>query len=547
MGKATPLQKEREKFLPKTPSVLENIAVLDWQGQGNAQAAAAELQELFPHLKTVSITPKTAEAKTARALKVGVVLSGGQAPGGHNVISGVFDGIKQINPDSKLIGFSGGPKGIMQNKRQEISQELLQPYRNQGGFDIIGSGRDKIETPEQFAAAEKTISELQLDGLVVIGGDDSNTNAALLAEYLQSKGSACTVVGVPKTIDGDLRSKEIEISFGFDTACKIYAEIIGNIARDALSAKKYYYFIKLMGRSASHIALECALQTQPNLALIGEEIEHKQAKLSGITSQIADLICKRAEQGKDYGIILIPEGIVEFVPEFKALISELNHLLAPGSSVEKQWSALSHQNEKEEFIQKQLSESSKQAFSAIPAEIRQQLLLERDPHGNVQVSKIETERLFIETVRQELQARKKAGKYSGKFSAQPHFCGYEGRSGLPTNFDSQYCYSLGLVAASLVNSQKTGYMSCVQNLSKPVAAWQPAGIPLVPLMNIEVRHGKPKPVIKKALVDLGGKMFQHFSKQRQGWELADDYLTPGPIQFYGPPTISEAPPLIVQF
>lgn len=545
MNNQSELQKYRLQYEPKIPSVLKNInnlkAVID-EKQPTAFQENAQLGSLFPlSIKQKFIRFENDPNRTHLPQKVGVVLSGGQAPGGHNVISGLFDALKKMEPQSELIGFLNGPSGIIQNKHIAITEELLAEYRNQGGFDIIGSGRTKIETPEQFAAAEKTCRDLGLTALVVIGGDDSNTNAALLAEYFLAKNLPVKVVGVPKTIDGDLKNEFIEVSFGFDTASKVFSEIIGNIMRDALSAKKYYYFIKLMGRSASHITLECAFQTHPNLALISEEVLKGRKTLNRVTSEIADLICKRAEQGKDYGVILIPEGIIEFIPEFKVMIEELNRLLAPGGEVASHLESLISNKEKVEYVVEKLKGESKVCFEALPPEIKDQLLLDRDPHGNVQVSKIETERLFINLVKCELQYRKQAGKYKGKFSGQPHFCGYEGRSCMPSNFDSDYCYALGYLAALLVDNDLTGYICSVQNLTEPTENWQIAGVPIVSMMTLEERHGKAKPVIRKALVELDQVPYQEFVRQSRHWALEDQYRYPGPIQYFGPKEICDEP------
>ena len=541
MADMSVLQKCRLKYQPSLPKLLENVNLLQPASLKLKGRSQPQIDHLFPNtsaLPPLGFQVKAVQAKPA--LRVGVVLSGGQAPGGHNVIAGLFDALKAFNSKSQLFGFCDGPSGIVDNKSIEIDEKLLSSYRNQGGFDLIGSGRTKIETPQQFEAALKTVNSFPLDGLVVIGGDDSNTNAALLAEYFISKGCKTCVVGVPKTIDGDLKNDDIEVSFGFDTAAKTFSDIIGNIMRDTLSAKKYYYFIKLMGRSASHITLECALQTHPNLALISEEVAAQNKTLRGITEEISELICARAEQGKDYGVILIPEGVIEFIPEFKVLIDELNTLLSPNEEHSLALDEIPAKEKKVVYINGLLSKSSSDCFQQIPLEIQAQLLIGRDPHGNVQVSKIETERLLIELVKNELKNRKKANKYAGKFSAQPHFCGYEGRSCLPSNFDSQYCYALGYVAALLINSKSTGYMSCVKNLAKPVEKWEIAGIPLTSMMITEKRSGKEKPVIQKALVDLKGKPFAAFDKERGRWAFEDDYVCPGPIQFFGPSELTEA-------
>lgn len=447
-----------------------------------------------------------------QALVVGVLLSGGQAPGGHNVISGLYDALKKLNSASRLVGFCGGPSGIIQNQAIEITDELLASYRNQGGFDLIGSGRTKIETPEDFESAHQAVSERNLDALVIVGGDDSNTNAAFLAEYFKKIGCKTRVIGVPKTIDGDLKSEFIETPFGFDTASKVYSEMIGNIAKDTLSAKKVYYFIRLMGRSASHLTLECALQTQPNLALIGEEVESANKTLQEVVADIVSMIVTRAKQGKYYGVVLIPEGLIEFIPEVKRLIAELNELVSKGKS--------------DRPIEEMLSKETAYCFNSLPIAIQQQLLLDRDPHGNVQVSKIETERLLIELVRKQL------GIYQEKFNAQPCFYGYEGRSALPTNFDADYCYTLGHVAALLADVGANGYICYVRNLTMPPQEWVVGGAPLCTMMHLEKRKGQMKPVIKKALVDLESPIFSHFKKISPSWIEKDEYKCPGPIQFF---------------
>lgn len=520
----TSLQEMRQAYQPKLPSVLEKLTQL----QANEEPAgnpSVEISTVFPCISSMPLLTFAPTSGNIRhnTLKVGIVLSGGQAAGGHNVITGLFDALKELNPASQLYGFLNGPAGIIENKYIELKEQELAVYRNQGGFDLLGSGRTKIETPESFQAVLQNVNALDLDGLVIVGGDDSNTNAAFLAEYFFKNNCKTKVVGIPKTIDGDLKNEYVECSFGFDTACKTYSEFIGNVLRDALSQKKYYFFIKLMGRSASHVALECALQTHPNMTLIGEEIEAKKMTIAQITQSIADMICKRAEQKKDYGVVLIPEGIIEFIPECKVLIGELNTLLV-SSDAEK---ALQH-----------LTPPSKACFDALPQDVQKQLLLDRDPHGNVQVSKIESDRLFIETVKQELKKRGK--EYQGKFSAQPLFCGYEGRSCLPTNFDAQYCYALGHVAALLIDQGRSGYMAVVQNLAGPVVNWQIAAVPLVLMMQMEKRKGKMKPVIRKALVELNGPIFTSFIHKREGWMLNDQYLFPGPIQFFGPESITDS-------
>lgn len=514
----------RLKYQSPLPRQLEEIKNLSTQPKKGERKVSEEILQRFPKTGSQNSLEFIEKTSSHDPLKIGVVFSGGQASGGHNVIAGLFDAMHKLNPDSTLIGFLNGPDGIIKNKTIALDAVKIDLYRNQGGFDLIGSGRTKIETPEQFSAAENSMRQHNLDGLVIIGGDDSNTNAALLAEYFLDRNCKTSVIGVPKTIDGDLKNEQIECSFGFDSACKTYAEIIGNILRDSLSAKKYYFFIKLMGRSASHIALECAFQTHANLTLIGEEVEANNWTIASITQMIADMIVERSSKGKDYGVVLIPEGIVEFIPEVKALIKELNTLLAtPSISADE--------------VKKKLSPASLHCFEMLPALVQSQLLMERDPHGNVQVTKIETERLFIETVQQELSKRQ---NYRGKFSAQPLFCGYEGRSCLPSNFDAHYCYALGHVAALLIDSKATGYMSIIEDLHRPVSEWKIGGIPIIQMMHMEERKGKLKPVIAKALVDLNGKPFQKFKALRQDWLLQDDYRYPGPIQFFGPKELTDA-------
>jgi diphosphate-dependent phosphofructokinase len=542
MQNVSPLQIARLGYVPELPDALKNITVLDLEPQAEA-TVLSEIKPLFPNLShnplLKLVTQKS--SKPSSALKVGVVLSGGQAPGGHNVIAGIFDALKQLNPQSKLIGFLGGPSGILKNQYKEITEDFLSLYRNQGGFDIIGSGRTKIETDQQFNEALTTLQAHDMDALIVIGGDDSNTNAAVLAEFLCSKKSKTKVVGVPKTIDGDLQTATIEISFGFDSACKTYSEIIGNICKDALSAKKYYYFIKLMGRSASHITLDCALATQPNLALIAEEVQAKSMTLEQVVQGMADLVVERSKIGKDYGIFLIPEGIVEFLGDFKELIRELNKLLATTGSHFAKLESMNVSKEKIDYVLDHLSKSSKATYAYISEDIQLQLLLDRDPHGNVQVSKIETERLFIHMVAKELKERAARGFYKGKFAAQPIFCGYEGRSCLPSNFDCNYCYALGSLAALIVARGYTGYIASLTGLSGQLRTWNPSPTSLVSMLHLEERDGKTKPVIEKALVDLKGMVFSEFYKLRDSWRIEDTYIQPGPIQFFGPDNIVNTP------
>jgi len=541
------LQQYRLKYRPHLPPILNHLTDLKPVYEPYSSIAPNTLKPLFPETwGQQAISFAKGDAAPHNPLKVGVVLSGGQAPGGHNVITGLYDALQRLNPNSRLIGFCDGPGGIVQNKAIDITGDLLKGYRNQGGFDIIGSGRTKIETPDQFTAALKAVSERDLDALVIIGGDDSNTNAAFLAEYFKKNRSKTRVIGVPKTIDGDLRNEFIEISFGFDTACKTYSEMIGNIARDALSAKKYYYFIKLMGRSASHIALECALQTHPNMVLIGEEIDQEKKTLQDVTRDIVELIVNRAAKGKNYGVILIPEGIIEFIPEFKQLIAELNVLMSPDQPHQQKIDSMDDAAARAGYIEKLLSKEAVHCFNGLPLEIKSQLLLDRDPHGNVQVSKVESERLFMETVKKELEALAKAGKYKGKFSAQPCFYGYEGRSALPSNFDSNYCYALGHTAALLADAGANGYVCYVRNLSKPVEEWTVGGVPLTGMLYPEERQGKSKPVIKKALVDLTGRPYFQLKAAAPSWADNDDYCYPGPIQFAGPPDLADTSPIILK-
>ncbi|CAH8391545.1 unnamed protein product [Eruca vesicaria subsp. sativa] len=519
------VQSSRINNVLPLPSVLKGAFKIV---EGPASSAAGnpdEIAKLFPGLygqPSVSVVPDQSGGLSGEKLKIGVVLSGGQAPGGHNVISGLFDYLQERAKGSTFYGFKGGPAGIMKCKYVELNAEYIHPYRNQGGFDMICSGRDKIETPEQFKQAEETAKKLDLDGLVVIGGDDSNTNACLLAENFRSKNLKTRVIGCPKTIDGDLKCKEVPTSFGFDTACKIYSEMIGNVMIDARSTGKYYHFVRLMGRAASHITLECALQTHPNITIIGEEVSAQKQTLKNVTDYMVDVICKRADLGYNYGVILIPEGLIDFIPEVQELIAELNEILANEVVDESgQW-------------KKKLTEQSLKLFDLLPEAIQEQLMLERDPHGNVQVAKIETEKMLIQMVETELEKRKQAGSYKGQFMGQSHFFGYEGRCGLPTNFDATYCYALGYGAGVLLNSGKTGLISSVGNLAAPVEDWTVGGTALTALMDVERRHGKFKPVIKKAMVELEGAPFKKFASLREEWALKNRYISPGPIQFTGP-------------
>ncbi|MCB4791620.1 MAG: diphosphate--fructose-6-phosphate 1-phosphotransferase [Elusimicrobia bacterium] len=536
------LQKERAKFKPILPSIYKNgpSNVLGKLGKPTKSISNEEtVQKLFPHtygLPIVSFVKGKNTALAKKAIKVAVVLSGGQAPGGHNVIAGIFDGIKKANPKNKLIGFLGGPSGIVENKWKEITAPLMDEYRNTGGFDIIQSGRTKIESPEQFEKTKQTILDNKIDALVVIGGDDSNTNAGLIAEYFKKEGMEISVIGVPKTIDGDLKNDQIETSFGFDTATKVYSELVGNTCRDVNSGQKYWHFIRLMGRSASHITLEVGFKTQPNIVLIGEEVLAKQMTLAQVVDQIVEVVIKRAQLNKNFGVALIPEGLIEFIPEMKELITALNDALA--GNEEKINSPASPENKKD-FIYTQLPVHLANLMRSLPGNIASQLMLERDPHGNVQVSLIETEKLLIDMVKMKLAEYKKTNNYTCKFSAVTHFFGYEGRSGAPSNFDAAYTYALGYNAAVLVLNGFTGYLSSVKNLIKPSKDWECGGVPLTMMMNIERRKGKEKPVIQKALVKLDGAPFKELVRNREAWAMTESYLFPGPIQYFGPSSVTD--------
>jgi pyrophosphate--fructose-6-phosphate 1-phosphotransferase len=538
----SPLQKARYAYQPKLPGILrgEINSLVIAKGEQTAPATDQEaIRSLFGHtygLPRVRFEQGSGQGPSKR-INVGVVLSGGQAPGGHNVISGLYDAIKAANKDSKLIGFLGGPSGILENRTKEFTDDFIDEYRNTGGFDIIGSGRTKLESEAQFAVCADVCHRHDISALVIIGGDDSNTNAAVLAEYFLQTDAGIAVVGCPKTIDGDLKNEFIEISFGFDTATKTYSELIGNLMRDANSSKKYWHFIKLMGRSASHIALECALQTQPNACLISEEIEANGTSLLEIVDYLADIIAKRAEKGLDYGIILIPEGVVEFIPEVKALISELNTLLAKEAEA---YGELTSWEDQYSFVAERLGKQTAQAFASLPVDIQKQLLMDRDPHGNVQVSRIETEKMLIQMVDTRLAAMKKVGSYKGKFTGLNHFFGYEGRCAFPSNFDADYCYSLGYNAYLLLANGCSGYLSSVTNLTAKANEWQAGGIPITMMMNMERRHGEMKPVIKKALVELDGAPFTYFADHRAAWALETSFVFPGAIQYFGPSEVCDA-------
>jgi pyrophosphate--fructose-6-phosphate 1-phosphotransferase len=528
------LQKERAKYQPKLPKSLVGAVKMVIGEKTESVADTKEIAELFPNTYGMPlISFEEGDVKKDRpAINVGVILSGGQAPGGHNVISGIFDGIKKINPESRLFGFLGGPGGLVDHKYIELTAEIVDDYRNTGGFDIIGSGRTKLEEEAQFDKGLEIARDLDLNSLVVIGGDDSNTNACVLAEYYAKIDAGVQVIGCPKTIDGDLKNEMIESSFGFDTATKVYSELIGNIQRDANSAKKYWHFIKLMGRSASHIGLECALKTQPNITLISEEVEQKQQTLGDVVDYMADIVVKRAENGDNFGVALIPEGLIEFIPEMKILISELNDLLAEGSLKEKEFKHLK-KSHRLAWVAEHISPESAKVFQSLPNGIATQLTLDRDPHGNVQVSLIETEKLLGEMVKTKLEELKKEEKFLGSFGTQYHFFGYEGRCAAPSNFDADYCYSLGYTASVLISDGKTGYMSSVRNLTAPAEDWIAGGVPITMMMNMEKRHGHMQPVIQKALVELDGAPYKFFKAKRGEWAYSTNFIYPGPIQYWG--------------
>ena len=529
------LQIARAAYQPKLPKALASGAVKAVAGAATQSVADQEaIKALFPNTYGMPlITFEAGEAVTLPAMNVGVILSGGQAPGGHNVISGLFDGIKKLNPDNKLYGFILGPGGLVDHNYMELTADIIDEYRNTGGFDIIGSGRTKLEAESQFEKGFEIIKELGIKALVIIGGDDSNTNACVLAEYYAAKKYGVQVIGCPKTIDGDLKNDMIETSFGFDTACKTYAEVIGNIQRDCNSARKYWHFIKLMGRSASHIALECALQCQPNVCIVSEEVEAKNQTLDDIVTYIAQVVADRAADGNNFGTVLIPEGLIEFIPAMKALIAELNDLLATpeGTALAK--------DQQREWILNKLSAANKAVYESLPLGVAAQLTMERDPHGNVQVSLIETEKLLSEMVANKLAAWKKEGKFNGKFSALHHFFGYEGRCAAPSNYDADYCYALGTSAAMLMANGKTGYMAIVKNTTAPAAEWIAGGVPITMMMNMEKRNGEMKPVIKKALVRLDGAPFKEFASRRNQWARETCFVYPGPIQYFGPTEVCD--------
>lgn len=532
------LQVARAAYQPKLPKALQGAVVAvegdPTQSVGNQE----EIKAMFPNTYGMPvITFEAGTQKPMEAFNVGIILSGGQAPGGHNVISGLYDGVKSLNPNSKLYGFLMGPGGLVDHKYVEFTDEFIDEYRNTGGFDIIGSGRTKLEKEAQFESGIKILRELGIKALVIIGGDDSNTNACVLAEYYAAKKYGVQVIGCPKTIDGDLKNDQIETSFGFDTACKTYSELIGNIQRDCNSARKYWHFIKLMGRSASHIALECALQTQPNICLVSEEVEQKNMSLDDVVTYIANIVATRAAKGNNFGTVLIPEGLIEFIPAIKKLIAELNEVLTDPATGESR--VFANAEEQISFVKNSIAPENLAILESLPADVARQLCLDRDPHGNVQVSLIETEKLLSRMVATKLAAWKKEGKYDGKFSAQHHFFGYEGRCAAPSNYDADYCYSLGYNASRLIANGKTGYMSIIKNTTAPAAEWIAGGVPITMMMNMERRNGAMKPVIRKALVELDGAPFKFFAAHREEWAKNTCYVYPGPIQYWGPTEVCD--------
>lgn len=534
--KTSALQVERAAYQPKLPKALQGAVKVQEGAPTQSVDDQEEIQKLFPHtygMPLVEFVP--GEHTESKRLNVGVILSGGQAPGGHNVISGLFDAVKKLNPENQLYGFLMGPGGLVEHHYVEITEEFLDPYRNTGGFDMIGSGRTKLEKEEQFEKGLEILKKLDIKALVIIGGDDSNTNACVLAEYYAAKEYGIQVIGCPKTIDGDLKNEQIETSFGFDTATKTYAELIGNIERDCNSARKYWHFIKVMGRSASHIALECALQTQPNICLISEEIQEKDQTLNEIVENIASVVAHRAHEGNNFGVVVIPEGLIEFIPAIGRLIGELNDLLAAHGADYKDLD----KDAQRKYILEHLSEANRSTFETLPEDVARQLSLDRDPHGNVQVSLIETEKLLSSMVAAKLEQWKKEKKYDGKFSPLHHFFGYEGRCAAPSNFDADYCYALGTSAVQLIANGKTGYMAIVKNTTSCTDDWKAGGVPITMMMNMERRNGEMKPVIRKALVDLNGKPFKTLAEHREEWTKKTCYIYPGPIQYWGPSKVCD--------
>ena len=532
------LQIARAAYQPKLPKALQGAVKIKEGAPTQSVENQEDIKKLFPNTYGMPIIEfEPAQSENNSKINVGVILSGGQAPGGHNVITGLFDQIKRLNPENRLFGFILGPGGFVDHNYKELTAEVIDEYRNTGGFDMIGSGRTKLEKVEQFEKGLEIARELNLSAIVIIGGDDSNTNACVLAEYYAAKNYGIQVIGCPKTIDGDLKNEQIETSFGFDTACKTYSELIGNIERDCNSARKYWHFIKVMGRSASHIALECALQCQPNVCLVSEEVEQKDMTLNQIVDDLCQIIAKRAEDGNNFGTVIVPEGLIEFIPAIGRLIQELNDLLAAHGADYKDLD----KEAQRKYIIEHLSKENAATFETLPADVARQLSLDRDPHGNVQVSLIETEKLLSAMCEARLAEMKKEGKYVGKFAAQHHFFGYEGRCAAPSNFDADYCYALGYNAAQLINCGATGYMSSIRNLTKPSVQWIAGGIPITMMMNMERRNGKMKPVIQKALVDLDGAPFQKFAQHRAEWAENTCYVYPGPIQYFGPAEVCDQP------
>ena len=532
------LQVARAAYQPKLPQALKGAVVAVEGAATQSVGNQEEIKAMFPNTYGMPvITFEAGEQKPMEAFNVGIILSGGQAPGGHNVISGLYDGVKSLNPNSKLYGFLMGPGGLVDHKYVEFNDDFIDEYRNTGGFDIIGSGRTKLEKEAQFESGIEILRELGIKALVIIGGDDSNTNACVLAEYYAAKKYGVQVIGCPKTIDGDLKNDQIETSFGFDTACKTYSELIGNIQRDCNSARKYWHFIKLMGRSASHIALECALQTQPNVCLVSEEVEQKNMSLDDVVTYIANIVAARAAEGNNFGTVRIPEGLIEFIPAIKKLIAELNEVLTDPATGESR--EFANAEEQIAFVKSNIAPENLAILESLPADVARQLCLDRDPHGNVQVSLIETEKLLSRMVATKLDAWKKEGKFNGKFSAQHHFFGYEGRCAAPSNYDADYCYSLGYNASRLIANGKTGYMSIIKNTTAPAAEWIAGGVPITMMMNMERRNGAMKPVIRKALVELDGAPFKFFAAHREEWAKNTCYVYPGPIQYWGPTEVCD--------
>ena len=538
------LQIERAAYVPKMPVALRGSVRAVEGAATEAAGDKEEIKRLFPHTYGMpAVTFDRGDAADPMPpINAGVILSGGQAPGGHNVIAGLFDGLKAANPESRLFGFILGPGGLVEHKYMELTADIIDEYRNTGGFDMIGSGRTKLERREQFDKGLEILKELGISALVIIGGDDSNTNAAVLAEYYRSIGAGVSVIGCPKTIDGDLKNDLIETSFGFDTACKVYSEVIGNIQRDCNSARKYWHFIKLMGRSASHIALECALQTHPNVCIISEEVEANDLSLDEIVNRIARVVARRAAEGNNFGTVLIPEGLIEFIPAMKRLIAELNDFLARNKAEFK----MIKKSVRHSYLISKLSKENAALYASLPEGVARQLALDRDPHGNVQVSLIETEKLLAEMVDNRLSEWKEEGRYRGKFATQMHFFGYEGRCAAPSNYDADYCYSLGYAASCLIRAGKTGYMASVRNTTAPAAEWTAGGIPITMMMNMEQRDGVMKPVIRKALVQLDGAPFRAYAAMRDEWAMTTDYVYPGPIQYFGPSEVCDAPTKTLQ-